>query len=83
MQGEIVEEKRGDLDIAWRATRWVDPKERREACSYVCLARRLYTQIFLTFDFWLDDELRFGKVWPDVLETLTVGEQPPGFARRR
>ena len=23
--GEIVEEKRGDLEIAWQSTRWIDP----------------------------------------------------------
>ena len=81
-QGEIVEEKRGELDIAWQSTRWIDPGENREACSYSCLARRRNTQIFLTFDYWVDDEARFGHVWRDALDTLTVGEQPPGLGRR-
>ena len=30
---------------------------------------------------WLDDEEQFSQVWPDVLETLRVGEQPPGLGR--
>ena len=81
-KGEIVEEKRGELEIAWQAMRWIDPSEQREACSYACLARRHHTQIFLTFDYWLDDEPRFGHVWRDALDTLAVGEQPPGFGRR-
>ena len=80
-KGEIVEEKRGELEIAWQATRWIDASEKREACSYACLARRLYTPIFLTFDYWLDDEKRFGHVWRDALDTLAVGEQLPGFRR--
>ena len=81
-RGEIVEQKRGDLEIVWKATRWVDTKEGREACSYMCLARRKHTQILLTYDYWLDDEPRFKDVWPDVLESLQVGEQPPGLGRR-
>ena len=80
--GEIVEEKRGDLDIAWKASRWIDPTEKREACSFFCLARRKHTQILLTFDYWLDDEPRFGHVWRDALDSLNVGEQPPGLGRR-
>ncbi|MGE3914047.1 MAG: hypothetical protein AB7K36_32185, partial [Chloroflexota bacterium] len=79
--GDLVEEKRGDLEIAWKPSRWLDPKERREACSYICLARRKHTQILLTYDYWLDDEEQFSQVWPDVLETLRVGEQPPGLGR--
>ena len=81
-KGEIVEEKRGELEIAWQAMRWIDPGEKREACSYACLARRRHTQIFLTFDYWLDDEKRFGHVWRDALDTLAVGEQIPGFGSR-
>jgi hypothetical protein len=80
--GELIEERRGDLELAWRASRWLDPKARREACSYVCLARRWHTQVLLTYDYWLDDEERFGRVWTEVLSTLRVGEQPPGLGRR-
>ena len=80
-KGDMIEEKRGDLDIAWTAVRWLDPKERREACSYSCLARRANTQTFITFDYWQDDEQRFGHVWQTVLDTLVVGDQPPGLGR--
>jgi hypothetical protein len=80
---EIVEEQRGQLEIAWKFTRWIDPSENREACSYFCLARRKHTQILLTYDYWLDDEKRFGKVWRNVLDSLAVGEQPPGLGRHR
>jgi hypothetical protein len=79
---EIVEEKRGDLEIAWKSMRWMDTREQREACSYSCLARRKHTQILLTYDYWQDDEVRFAEVWPNVLESLQVGEQPPGLGKR-
>ena len=81
-KGEIVEERRGELEIAWQAIRWTDLTEKREACSYACLARRRFTQIFLTFDYWTDDEKRFGHVWRDALDTLAVGEQPKGLGFR-
>jgi hypothetical protein len=79
--GELVEEQRGDLEIAWKATRWLDPQERREACSYICLARRRHTQALITCDYWLDDEKRFATVWTEVLRSLQVSEQPPGLSR--
>lgn len=79
--GGIVEEQRGDLEIAWKSSRWINPNENREACSFFCLARRRLTQILLTYDYWLDDEQRFAHVWRDVLDSLKVGEQPPVLGR--
>ena len=81
-RGDVVEEKRGDLEIAWKTFRWFDPKEGREACSYACMARRKHTQVLITYDYWREDEERFGEVWPNVLESLQVGEQPPGLGKR-
>lgn len=80
-QGEVHEERRGDLEIAWKSLRWLDPAQGREACSYAALGRRLHTQAFITLDYWLDDEARFGQVWRTVLDTLAVGEQPPELGR--
>ena len=31
----------------------------------------------------VDDEARFSEVWPNVFESLEVGEQPPGMGRPR
>jgi hypothetical protein len=81
-KSEIVEEKRGDLEIAWRSMRWIDPSQNREARSYTCLARRDFTQALITFDHWVDDEDRLANVFPIVLETLDVGRQPPGIRSR-
>jgi hypothetical protein len=80
-RGEVVEEQRGDLEIAWKALRWLDVTAGREACSFTALARRNHTQALVTLDYWRDDEGRFGNVWRDVLDTLAVGEQPPGLGR--
>lgn len=78
-QGDIVEEARDDLGIAWKSLRWLDAREGREACSFMAMARREHTQAYITLDYWRDDEARFGTVWRDVLDTLAVGEQPPGL----
>ncbi|MCC7371892.1 MAG: hypothetical protein IT306_25985 [Chloroflexi bacterium] len=80
-KSEITDDTRGDLEIVWKSSRWIDPSERREARSFMCLARKNFTQVLLTFDYWVDDEPRFGHVWANVLETLQVGEQPPGLGR--
>ncbi len=80
-RGEVIEEQRAALEIAWKALRWLDVAAGREACSYMALARRNHTQVLITLDYWLDDEGRFGDVWRTVLDTLAVGEQPPGLGR--
>lgn len=72
--GEIVEETRGGLELAQRATRWIDATQLREACSHIALARRGGIQALLTYDYWLDDARQFGPVWLTVLETLRVAE---------
>ena len=73
-RGEIVEETRGDLQIAQFATRWTDPESLREACSHIAIGRRRGLQALLTCDYWLDDARQFGPVWLTVMETLRVAE---------
>lgn len=72
--GEIVEEQRGEMTLAQRASRWTDAELMREACSHIALARRRGIQVLLTFDYWLDDARQFGQVWLTVMETLRVAE---------
>jgi hypothetical protein len=73
-RGEVVEETRGDLEIAQYASRWTDPGSLREACSHIAIGRRRGLQALLTFDYWLDDAKQFGPVWLTVMETLQVAE---------
>ncbi len=73
-RGEIVEEKRGEMEMAQLATRWIDPSQNREACSHIALARRRGIQALLTYDYWLDDAKQFGPVWITIMETLRVAE---------
>jgi len=72
--GEIVELERGDLEIAWREMRFIDPEEKRPARSRMCLARQGQIQVLITFDFWETDIERCNRVWEIVLKTLELDE---------
>jgi hypothetical protein len=72
--GPIREGRRGDLEWAWREVGFVDPAEKREARSRLCIARRKSIQALITFDFWSDDLAVFTGVWDNVLETLRLAE---------
>lgn len=73
-RGEIVQVKRGDLEIAWLETRFIDPGEQREACSRTCLVRRSHIQALLTLSFWPEDSDRLAPVWDEILRSMRVGE---------
>src|SRR5678815_4137789 len=53
--GRIVEEQRGNLELAWAEVRFEDPNEKRAAFSRICLGRESNIQCLITFDFWADD----------------------------
>ncbi len=72
--GPISDVTRGDLELAWREARFLDPSERREARSRMCIARRSSLQCLITFDFWATDLEQCQTVWDTVLETLELGE---------
>lgn len=68
----VVEETRGDLEIAWGEGRFVDEVTCRDACGRLCLAREEGIQALLTYDFWLDDRERCHAVWQGVLASLEI-----------
>ena len=71
--GPVHEGTREGLTLAWAELRVVDPGERRECRSRMCLARGNGAQCLITFDFWPEDVERFGPVWDAVLESLKLG----------
>ncbi len=77
--GEIHHERRGEMELAWLEQRYMDPSENREAISRSCLARKGGIYPYITFAFWPEHEAQFSPVWDEVLRTLAVGEQVPGF----
>jgi len=81
--GEISELRRGDLEIAWRDKRFIDPVGKREARSRFCLGRRGRIQALITFDFWETDAERCQRAWEIVLKSLELDEfiQDPTVGR--
>ncbi len=74
LRGEVVEVKRTDLELAWAEVEFIDPNEKRLARSRTCLARASNVQPLITFDFWVNDAPRLGKVWDEILRSLRVAE---------
>jgi hypothetical protein len=72
--GEIIEFRRGDLEVAWREMRFIDPAEKQEAVSLFCFGRKGRVQALITFDFWETDRKRCDAVWEIVLKTLELDE---------
>jgi hypothetical protein len=73
-RAETVEEERDDLSLAWTEMRVIDPEERREAFSRICIARgQNHIQCLITFDFWVSDAERARPVWEETLRSLEVG----------
>ncbi len=86
-RGEIVEEKRPGLELAWIETRFIDENEKREACSRACCARstgvpNVVIQPFITMDFWTEHADRFVPVWDEILRSLTLGDYVDNPTRR-
>jgi hypothetical protein len=70
----INEERRKDLEIVWRETRYIDPEEKREACTRNCFARRVGIHVLISFSNWPEDVEEFTPAWEELLRSLRVGE---------
>jgi hypothetical protein len=71
---EPVYQRRGDMEIAWLETRYVEPEEHREARSRTCMARRGLIQPLFTFAYWPEDARRVLPAWNEMLRSLRLGE---------
>lgn len=71
-KGQVVEERRGGLELAWAEMKFVDQNERREAVSRLCLAREGGLQVILSLDFWPEDGDWTRPIWDNVLASLEL-----------
>src|SRR5215475_10196695 len=71
--GEVQTIQRPDLELAWVEIAFIDPAEKREGRSRLCLARRANLQPCITMDFWPEHAERFCPVWDEVLRSLQLG----------
>jgi len=72
-EGKITEVQRPDLELAWTEIRFMDPNERREAISRICLGRGSNIQSLITLDYWAEDSPRLCPVWDEVIRSLELG----------
>jgi hypothetical protein len=82
-RGNIVKVERPDLELVWRELFFMDPVEKRLACTRACMARGSGVQPFITLDFWLDQTDRIVPVWDEVLRSLQLGQYVEDPTRRR
>ena len=75
--GEIVSEKRLDLELAWSQTRFIDKTENRQARSRTLIARARLIQPVITMDFWENELDQWLPVWDEMLATIKVGMELP------
>ncbi len=71
-RSEIVDERHGLIELAWREVRFDVESEKREACSLLCLARKGSVQALITFDFWTEQRDRCLRIWRTVLNSLEL-----------
>jgi hypothetical protein len=70
---ELTTVKRGDIELIWTQHKFIDPIEKRPAYSRMALARGFNIQVFITFDFWVDDGQKCKPVWNELLSSLLMG----------
>jgi len=70
----LHEERRKDLEFVWCETRYIDPEEKREACTRNCFARRVGIHVVISFSNWPEDVEEFTPAWEELLRSLRVGE---------
>jgi hypothetical protein len=74
LRGPVFQDKRKDLEFVWRETRYIDPEEKREACTRNCFARRVGIHLLISFSNWPEDVDEFTFAWDEILRSLRIGE---------
>jgi hypothetical protein len=71
---EVRQIRRGDMQIVWIESDFMDPVEHRLALSRSLLALRADVLPLITFSFWPEHKERWEPFWKDLLETLRLAE---------
>lgn len=73
IRGELTHQKREELEIAWADFSFIDPVEKRQAYTRVCIGRGSNIQTLITLDYWAEDGARLAPVWREVVRSLQLG----------
>lgn len=65
---------RTDIEVVWAESRFIDPVEKpREAFTRVTLARGFDIHAIISFDYWVNQAVKFRPVWEEVIRSLQIG----------
>ncbi len=73
LYGEVVRQRREDLELAWADYSFTDPVEKRGAYTRICIGRGSNIQTLITLDYWPEDAERLMPVWEEVTRSLQLG----------
>lgn len=71
--GEVITLPREDIELVYRETRFIDPKELRPAYSRTVVARGFDVMCLFTFVLWLDDAEKLETVWQEFMRSIELG----------
>ena len=73
LEGEINQDQREDLELAWADFSFTDPAEHRQGCTRFCIGRGSDIQTLITLDYWPEDAERLTPVWEELVRSLQLG----------
>ncbi|RMG10999.1 MAG: hypothetical protein D6728_09575 [Cyanobacteria bacterium J055] len=71
--GKIVQLKRQTARLVWTELKFIDPEEKREAYSRICIGLGSGVQCLITFDYWADQAEKLTPVWDTVMNSVVLG----------
>jgi len=72
-RSEIVESCRGDLELAWLETRYIDKEQQREAKTRISISRTIGVACLITYCYWADQSAQWEAVWEEVHRSMVLG----------
>ncbi len=70
---EVFKLNRQTAQIFWGQIKFIDPEEKREAYSRICVGLGSGVQSLITFEYWVEDAAQFEPIWQNVLDSLVLG----------
>ncbi|MGB7057595.1 MAG: hypothetical protein WBD58_07815, partial [Geitlerinemataceae cyanobacterium] len=68
--GKIIQLKRQTARLVWTQIKFIDPEEKRDAYSRICIGLGSGVQCLITFDYWVDQAEKLTPVWDMVMDSI-------------
>jgi hypothetical protein len=70
---DVHRQSRPGVELAWVENTFIDPQERKPACSRIAIVRGTNGHALITLDFWAVDAERVVPVWDEVVCSIDMG----------